>query len=556
MAEGDRPPRLHRKRACESAIICLCIQALQERGKKMKTTKAARAGKRAMHSALLASAAGILLSVVMLAGATFAWFTDSVTSSGNTIQAGILGIMATAAPVDTAQDTFTILGNDTTPPLNGGKPFGFGSAADIEQTGPIIGEANWEPGRTNAKLLTVTNTGTLAARIKLDFDIELDTGLESALWFDFIRVGPNNEIAGTYERREISTLEAVAAAAEITLGPANADGSGPADPAQPNSVSFILAYGMAEEAGNDAQGKEFRAAVHVLATQAPQEQDGFGGDQYDVNASYPVLVSDAAGLETALQNGGSIQLTQNVAASNALTSGEDVVLDLNGCTLTIDDGKGSLKAGLGTHLTIQGSGIINGTVYTESKWGSNGSSLTILVGEEFSIHSQSGTAINGTGGSHIRIEGGKYSAAAEEGTGVIHTVGAELSVENAEITVGAASVMNAYGIYSNASATLLENVKVDANYSRAVYLNNELGNAVIRGGEFATTQISDPGFLNPTIQYKGTLDISGAKITRVANGILYSKPLANAVDRLTCSACEFVQAGDVAGSYKDIDYKR
>ena len=178
------------------------------------------------------------------------------------------------------------------------------------------------------------------------------------------------------------------------------------------------------------------------------------------------------------------------------------------------------------------------------------------MGEEFSIHSQSGTAINGTGGSHIRIEGGKYSAAAEEGTGVIHTVGAELSVENAEITVGAASVMNAYGIYSNASATLLENVKVDANYSRAVYLNNELGNAVIRGGEFATTQISDPGFLNPTIQYKGTLDISGAKITRVANGILYSKPLANAVDRLTCSACEFVQAGDVAGSYKDIDYKR
>lgn len=520
----------------------------------MKTTKTARARKRAASSALLASAVSILLSVVMLVGTTFAWFTDSVTSSGNTIQAGTLGITATAAPVDTTKNTFTILGgDDKTPPLNGGKPFGFGSAFDIEQTGPIIGEANWEPGRTNAKLLTVTNTGTLAARVKLDFDIVMDTGLESALWFDFIRVGPNNEITGTYERRAMSMLEAVAAATEITLGPASSDGS---VAAQPNSVSFILVYGMAEEAGNDAQGKEFRATVHVLAAQAPQEQDGFGSDQYDANASYPVAVSDAAGLETALQDGGSIQLTQNVATSSALTSAADAVLDLNGCTLTIDDGKGSLKAGLGTHLTIQGSGTINGTVYTESKYGSNGSSLTILAGEGFSIYSQSGSAINGTGGSHIRIEGGKYSAAAKAGTGVIHTVGAELAVRDAEITVGATSVMNAYGIYSNASATLLENVKVDANYSRAVYLNNELGNAVIRGGEFATTQISDPDFLNPTIQYTGTLDISGAKITRVANGILYSKLMANAVDGLTCSACEFVQVGDVAGGYKDIDYKR
>ncbi len=273
-----------------------------------------------MRSALIASAVSILLSTVMLAGATFAWFTDSVTSSGNTIQAGTLNTMATAAPVDTAKDTSTIPGDGTTPPLNGGKPFGFGSAVDIEQTGPIIGEANWEPGRTNAKLLTVTNTGTLAARIKLDFDLELAPELENALWFDFIRIGPNNEIAGTYERREISTLKAVADATELTLGPANADGSAPADPAQPNSVSFILVYGMAEEAGNNVQGKEFRAAVHVLATQAPKEQDGFGSNQYDKDAVYPVAssqeladkIANAQPGETVLVAAGSFELPAEV----------------------------------------------------------------------------------------------------------------------------------------------------------------------------------------------------------------------------------------------------
>ncbi|MBR2615392.1 MAG: SipW-dependent-type signal peptide-containing protein, partial [Clostridia bacterium] len=49
---------------------------------KQKTTK----------RALLMSALALLLSVSMLVGSTFAWFTDSVTSAGNKIQAGTLKI--------------------------------------------------------------------------------------------------------------------------------------------------------------------------------------------------------------------------------------------------------------------------------------------------------------------------------------------------------------------------------------------------------------------------------------------------------------------------------
>ena len=42
--------------------------------------------------ALLLSALSLLMCVSMLIGSTFAWFTDSVTSAGNKIQAGTLKV--------------------------------------------------------------------------------------------------------------------------------------------------------------------------------------------------------------------------------------------------------------------------------------------------------------------------------------------------------------------------------------------------------------------------------------------------------------------------------
>ena len=51
----------------------------------MKNTKST---KRALLSAILA----LVMTVSMLVGTTFAWFTDSVTSSGNKIVAGNLDV--------------------------------------------------------------------------------------------------------------------------------------------------------------------------------------------------------------------------------------------------------------------------------------------------------------------------------------------------------------------------------------------------------------------------------------------------------------------------------
>ena len=60
--------------------------------------------------ALLTSVMALFLCVAMLTGTTFAWFTDTVTSSGNIIKAGTLDVTmewadgAKAVPADDSTD--------------------------------------------------------------------------------------------------------------------------------------------------------------------------------------------------------------------------------------------------------------------------------------------------------------------------------------------------------------------------------------------------------------------------------------------------------------------
>ena len=220
---------------------------------------------------LLASGLALLASVALLAGTTFAWFTDSVTNSGNRIQAGSLKINAYAYKLDPAGDDFDI------PGVNGGLHFGFVSDEERQDLkvnqSPIIQEMNWEPGQSSAKLLKVENAGTLAAKISLQFDI-LEDELTKALWFDFIQVNEQGEAIGGFERKPMADLEkAAAAVGELPLGVGE-------------SLQFILVYGMLEEAGNEYQEKAFQADVAILAAQDTVEPDGFNNPNYDEKATY------------------------------------------------------------------------------------------------------------------------------------------------------------------------------------------------------------------------------------------------------------------------------
>ena len=241
---------------------------------------------------LLASGASLLLSAALLAGSTFAWFTDSVTNTGNVITAGNLSINAYAYDLDMTNGTQTV----KIPGVYDGKEISF-EAVDKGQnlkTDPqaIIDEKLWEPGKSNAKLLTVKNDGSLAAKVKVEFDVE-DGGLMDALWFDFIQV-KDGAATGSFQKKPMSDLAKLGSATEISVGAGG-------------SVSFVLVYGMKEEAGNEYQDKTFSADVTVLAKQDTVEYDGFGSSDYDEDAVYDQVnvVYDEA--KSARENGAALQ---------------------------------------------------------------------------------------------------------------------------------------------------------------------------------------------------------------------------------------------------------
>ena len=228
---------------------------------------------------LLFSALSLLLCCALLVGTTFAWFTDSVTNAGNIITAGNLSIDAIAYDLDMANVSGTGYQIDG---VNNDRPFYFeaeGQSLKAEDCPPIINDELWEPGKSNAKLLEVKNTGSLAAKIKLAFDVQ-STGLMNALWFDFIQVSTDGDITGSFEKRPMSQIESIANGPEFKLA------------ANGGTIRFILVYGMYEEAGNEYQGKRFKTDVTVIAAQDTVESDGFGNTDYDAGATYPVASND------------------------------------------------------------------------------------------------------------------------------------------------------------------------------------------------------------------------------------------------------------------------
>lgn len=190
--------------------------------------------------ALLMSALSLLTCVSMLVGSTFAWFTDSVTSVGNRIQAGTLDI-----------DLVDADGNS----LEG----------EMIEWVTIDGKGQndilWEPGCTYVtEPFKVVNKGNL----DLQFKVEV-TGIDGdAKLLEVIEFTPSGFAYG----------ESV----QLNAGS--------------NPVEMTLTAHMKEEAGNEYQGLAIEGiAITVLATQVTSESDSFD-NTYDALATY---ANEAAG---------------------------------------------------------------------------------------------------------------------------------------------------------------------------------------------------------------------------------------------------------------------
>lgn len=110
-------------------------------------------------NALIISVTLIIISIVLLVGSTFAWFTDSATSGRNRIVAGNLDVDIEYASLNAARDT-------------------DGNILDTEwktvtEDASIFKPAEdtlWEPGHTEIAYLRIKNSGNLA--LKYDFAID------------------------------------------------------------------------------------------------------------------------------------------------------------------------------------------------------------------------------------------------------------------------------------------------------------------------------------------------------------------------------------------------
>lgn len=223
---------------------------------------------KAIKRALFSSVLALFLCFTMLLGTTYAWFTDSVESSGNLITAGKLSIKV----------EYT---------LDGQTWKEFDNADDLFQIDL------WEPGHTEVVALRITNTGNLHIKYTANMNIikELagknaegnDIVLSDILTVSTLSGTDASIVADAFSGENRVTYDNTAAfKATNVLGRERT--------MAPNAVEYlVIKVDMAETVGNAANHDgtnipSIEFGVNVFATQAAAENDSFGND-YDAAAT-------------------------------------------------------------------------------------------------------------------------------------------------------------------------------------------------------------------------------------------------------------------------------
>lgn len=265
----------------------------------------------------------LILSVSLLAGVTFAWFTDSITNSGNTIQSGELAIDATAYDrVDAAEtDGLTVTIGEGN--VASGTYYFEAEGASLRNGDPVITEENWQPGDMNAKLFTVSNEGSIDAVVSLDFFVSGD--LAEAMWYDFIAVDPaNGTILGEFlQRNDLSTISDLADSyGEVTLEPEE-------------QVTFLFVYGMSTDATSEYMNSSVDVKVVIAAKQNVEGAEGpVSADEVN---SVVEAVQNAESNSTVVLSGSDYEVSQPVVIENK----ENIVIDGNGATIKASSAEGA-----------------------------------------------------------------------------------------------------------------------------------------------------------------------------------------------------------------------
>ncbi len=219
---------------------------------------------KATKRALLSSIIALIICFTMLLGTTYAWFTDSVTSTGNKIVAGTLDV-----------DLFLHSANGATEITNESAPI-FGADSLVAQNNAA--DSLWEPGKTQTVYLSIVNNGTLALKYRVGIEVsDITNNLNEVMSYI---ITPDAQYGSIDDRADLDWTNA----SDVIVG-VNVD-TEDVELLPGQTHYFALSVHMDEEAGNEYMEGSISFDLKVVATQLSYEEDSFG-PEYDEDATYP-----------------------------------------------------------------------------------------------------------------------------------------------------------------------------------------------------------------------------------------------------------------------------
>ena len=372
-------------------------------------------------SALLLSFTSLLLCFAMLAGSTFAWFTDTATTGVNKIVSGNLDIEAyyrTAADVEWAK---------------------------IDDATDLFGTENtrFEPGHTRVVELKIENAGNLALKYKIGMNIASETAgtnkagnpykLSDSLkvattailacntgnpttdataeWFDEavfeknFSLWKNEQNLGNFEleKTESGTVNQLLPGGEVILG---------------MKIYMPDTVGNEANALTTAQAASITFGLNILATQYIYERDSFSNN-YDEDAQYPDVTYMHATENESLKS----------AIRDSQSSEKPAYIGLSEGSYQVDS-----TDVIGTGATLAGKGI-DKTTLTASEVSVSKDDVTI---KDMTIKGDAPAGNDGAmkiGGKNTVIENVKFVGQGMNGdTKGISVTGENLTIRNSNIS--------------------------------------------------------------------------------------------------------------------------
>ena len=424
--------------------------------------------KKVTKKALLASVLSLSICTTMLIGTSYAWFTDSVTSSGNIIKSGTLDVAMQWA--EGRYDPTTE--SDDDPETD---DIVWYEAEGDNAKKMFDAEMLWEPGYTAARHIRISNEGSLALKYNLtilangdaDDVADLASVIDVYTKTPAVQVSNRDNVSTTLNRvgtlREVlndTTVLAAATQDHLLAGEKEA--------------ILTLALKMQETAGNEYQNKQVNATFDVVlyATQYTEETDSFD-KQYDKLATYD---SANVGNDLTLVNRNTAAVTQVTVPASAAQVNDVFELSVTNSGVDTDTAG---KSTLSLDITLTKNGValdtpdINNTEYA----------VEVYVGKNLNLTAvkHNGTPVNFT-----------YDAA----TGIVSftvTSFSPFTVEyNAPKTItfvggeGTTGTMEAQNVYAGVEAALTANSFEKTGHSFAGWATTAGGEKVYGDGAAIT----------------------------------------------------------------------